>query len=140
MGLLQEFREFAVKGNFVDMAVGIVIGAGFGKIVSSFVNDVITPITGLFLGGTDLTGLALTLKENHSTDAEGQPVDLMMNYGTFLQTVTDFVIVAFAVFIVVKLINTAKSQFEKEQEEAKEEAPSAEVQLLTEIRDSLQQS
>lgn len=130
MGMMQEFKEFAVKGNAVDMAVGIIVGAAFGKIVSSIVADVVMPPIGLLLGGVDFTDLALTLKE-----AAGDVPAVTLNYGTFIQTVIDFVIIAFAVFMLVKGINSLKRK-----EEEKPEAPpgpSKEEVLLTEIRDLL---
>ena len=130
MGMMQEFKEFAVKGNAVYMAVGIIVGAAFGKIVSSIVADVVMPPIGLLLGGVDFTDLALTLKE-----AAGDVPAVTLNYGTFIQTVIDFVIIAFAVFMLVKGINSLKRK-----EEEKPEAPpgpSKEEVLLTEIRDLL---
>ena len=130
MGMMQEFKEFAVKGNVVDMAVGIIIGAAFGKIVSSFVADVIMPPIGVLVGGVDFSNLAITIKE-----AAGDTPAVMLKYGVFIQSVVDFTIVAFAIFIAVKLVNNLKKA-----EEAKPEAPpepSKEEVLLTEIRDLL---
>ncbi|MCB0332384.1 MAG: large-conductance mechanosensitive channel protein MscL [Bdellovibrionales bacterium] len=128
--MMKEFKEFAVKGNVADMAVGIIIGAAFGKIVSSFVNDVITPPLGLLLGGVDFSGLALTLKA-----ANGEAAAVTLNYGVFLQTVFDFVIVAFSIFLAIKALNTLKR---KEEEKPKEPPkPSNEEVLLGEIRDLL---
>ncbi|MBI1907367.1 MAG: large-conductance mechanosensitive channel protein MscL [Rhodocyclales bacterium] len=130
MGMLKEFREFAVKGNVVDMAVGIIVGAAFGKIVSSFVGDVVMPPLGLLIGGVDFSDLAIVLKA-----AAGDVPAVTLAYGKFIQTVMDFTIVAFAIFIAVKAINTLKR---KEQEApAAPPAPSAEAQLLAEIRDLL---
>jgi len=111
MGLIQEFKEFAVKGNAVDMAVGIVIGAGFGKIITSLVNDIITPPVGLLLGGTDFSKLAVTLKDaavDPATNAVLAPA-VMLRYGAFVQTVIDFLIVAACLFLVIKLMNTART-------------------------------
>lgn len=131
MGMIKEFREFAVKGNVVDMAVGIIIGAAFGKIVSSFVGDVVMPPLGLLIGGVDFSDLAIVLKE-----AAGDVPAVTLAYGKFIQTVMDFTIVAFAIFIAVKAINKLKR---KEQEApAAPPAPSDEVKLLAEIRDLLQ--
>ena len=127
MGMIKEFKEFAVKGNVVDMAVGIIIGAAFGKIVSSFVADVIMPPIGMLMGGVDFTNLAVTLKE-----AVGDTPAVMISYGKFIQSVVDFTIVAFAIFIAVKAINSMK----KKEEEKPEEPPRQEV-LLEEIRDLL---
>ncbi len=127
MSILKEFKEFAVKGNVVDMAVGIIIGAAFGKIVSSVVADVIMPPIGLILGGVDFSNLALVLKA-----AVDQTPAVTLNYGKFIQTCVDFIIIAFAIFLLVKGINTLK----RKQEEVPAEPPKQEV-LLTEIRDLL---
>ena len=130
MSMMSEFKNFAMRGNVVDMAVGIVIGGAFGKIVSSFVNDVLMPPIGMMMGGVDFSDLAVVLKE-----ASGEAAAVTINYGSFIQTVLDFVIIAFAIFMVVKAMNNMK----KKEEEAPAEPPkpSAEVELLTEIRDSL---
>jgi len=133
-GFLQEFREFAVKGNVVDMAVGIIIGAAFGKIVSSLVGDVIMPPIGVLLGGVDFSDLAVVLKA-----AEGETPAVTVGYGKFLQTVIDFAIVAFAVFIGIKAINTLKRKEEAAPQPSAPPEPPAEVALLTEIRDLLKQ-
>lgn len=130
MSILSEFKAFAVKGNVVDMAVGIIIGAAFGKIVTSFVGDVIMPPVGLLIGGVDFTDLAITLKA-----AEGAAPAVVLSYGKFIQTVLDFVIVAFAIFMGVKAINRLKRE-----EAAAPEAPPAptkDQELLSEIRDLL---
>jgi len=137
MSMMKEFKDFAVKGNVVDMAVGIIIGGAFGKIVSSLVNDVILPPIGKMLGGVDFKQLFVNLGEtSYATLAEAQEAGAAtLNYGNFLQNVFDFLIVAFAVFMMVKGINNAKKK-----EEAKPAAPakpSDEVLLLREIRDSL---
>ena len=132
MSVLSEFKAFAVKGNVVDMAVGIIIGAAFGKIVSSFVGDVIMPPLGLLIGGVDFSDLAVTLRP-----AEGATPAVLLAYGKFIQTVIDFVIVAFAIFMGVKAINRLK------REEAKAPsapaAPSKQEVLLSEIRDLLKE-
>lgn len=127
MGMISEFKDFAVKGNMIDMAVGIIIGAAFGKIVSSLVADVIMPPLGVLMGGVDFTGLSYTLKE-----AVDGAEAVTLNYGTFIQNVVDFLIVAFAIFIVVKMINSAKKK-----EEAKPAPPPKQEVLLEEIRDLL---
>ncbi|QKE64537.1 large-conductance mechanosensitive channel protein MscL [Aquipseudomonas campi] len=130
MSIVSEFKAFAMKGNVVDMAVGIIIGAAFGKIVSSFVGDVIMPPIGLLIGGVDFTDLAVTLKA-----AEGDLPAVVMSYGKFIQTILDFIIVAFAIFMGVKAINRLKRE-----EAAAPEAPAAptkEQELLSEIRDLL---
>jgi large conductance mechanosensitive channel len=132
MGMLQEFKEFAVKGNVVDMAVGIIIGVAFGKIVSSFVADVIMPPIGLLIGGVDFSDLAITLKEA-TADAEA----VTLGYGVFLQSVLDFIIIAFAIFIAVKAINRLKRK--EEAAPAPPPGPSNEEKLLAEIRDLLKQ-
>jgi large conductance mechanosensitive channel len=129
MSVIKEFREFAVKGNVVDMAVGIVIGAAFGKIVSSFVGDVLMPPIGILLGGVDFTSLKITLKE-----AAGNVPAVTLNYGSFIQTVVDFTIIAFAIFLVVKAINRLK---QKQEEAPAAPSPTNEEKLLAEIRDLL---
>lgn len=130
MSMMSEFRDFAMRGNVVDMAVGIVIGGAFGKIVSSFVNDVLMPPLGILLGGVDFTELVVTLKA-----ASGEVAAVTLNYGTFIQTLVDFIIIAFAIFMVIKTMNSLKKK-----KEAAPPAPpkqSAEEILLTEIRDLL---
>lgn len=129
MSIAKEFREFAVKGNVVDMAVGIIIGAAFGKIVSSLVSDVVTPPLGYIIGGVDFTKLAITLPPLMA----GEPVTI--RYGVFLQATFDFMIVAFAIFMLVKLINRMRR---KEEAKAPAAPPRQEV-LLEEIRDLLKQ-
>ena len=128
MSLMSEFKEFAMRGNVVDMAVGIVIGAAFGKIVSSFVGDVLMPPIGLLLGGVDFSDLAITLR-----DAAGAAPAVVLGYGKFIQTIIDFTIIAFAIFLVVKVMNTMK----KKEEAAPPPAPPPQEVLLTEIRDLL---
>ena len=130
MGLVAEFREFAVRGSVVDLAVGVIIGGAFGKIVSSLVADVVMPPLGLLVGGVNFTGLKITLKE-----AEGAAAAVTLNYGNFLQTVLDFTIVAFAIFMMIKAINRLK----RKQEAAPKAppAPTKEELLLGEIRDIL---
>jgi large conductance mechanosensitive channel len=129
MGFLQEFKTFAMRGNVVDMAVGIIVGAAFGKIVSSVVADVLMPPIGLLLGGNDFSGFAITLKQ-----AAGSAPAVTLNCGKFIQTVIDFVIVALAIFVLIKGIN----QFKAKQEAAPAAPPKQEV-LLTEIRDILKE-
>lgn len=133
MGMLNEFKEFAVKGNVVDMAVGIIIGVAFGKIVSSFVSDVIMPPLGLLIGGVDFSDLAITLQHAGEGVAE-----VTLRYGVFLQAIFDFIIIAFAIFIAVKAINTLKKKEEAAPPPAPPE-PSSEEKLLAEIRDLLKQ-
>ncbi len=133
MKWLQEFKAFAVRGNVVDMAVGIVIGAAFGKIVSSLVADVVMPPVGLLISGIDFSNLAVTLKAATENTAA-----VTLNYGKFIQTGIDFVIVAFAIFLVVKAINTLKRKEAAKPSEPP--VPSAEVVLLTDIRNILQKN
>jgi large conductance mechanosensitive channel len=120
--MLEEFKAFAMKGNVVDLAVAVVIGAAFGKIVTSLVDNLVTPLVGIFMGGVDFTELSYTVRE------------AVFGYGAFIQSVIDFTIVAFVIFMVIKAINKAKGP-----EEEKEAAPSGptEIELLTEIRDTL---
>ena len=135
MSVLKEFKEFAVKGNVVDMAVGIIIGAAFGKIVSSFVGDVIMPPIGVMLGGVDFAGLAFTVK----AAAGGTPA-VVIGYGKFIQTLIDFTIIAFAIFIAVKVVNALKkAEEEAPKAPAAAPAPSREEVLLAEIRDLLKE-
>ncbi|MAZ29878.1 large conductance mechanosensitive channel protein MscL [bacterium] len=125
-GFVDEFKAFAMKGNVIDLAVAVVIGAAFGKIVSALVDNIITPFIGLLMGGVDFSSLSYTVG------------DAVMTYGAFIQAIIDFVIVAFVIFLVVKGINKAQSM--GAEDEAAEEAPaepSEEVKLLTEIRDNL---
>lgn len=130
MSIVKEFKEFAIKGNVVDMAVGIIIGAAFGKIVSSFVEDVVMPPLGMLIGGMDFSDLAITLKDA----AEGSPA-VLLKYGQFIQVSVNFLIVAFAIFMMVKAINTLKRK--EEAAPSVPAAPSAEQELLAEIRDLL---
>ncbi|MFA6486422.1 MAG: large-conductance mechanosensitive channel protein MscL [Candidatus Magasanikbacteria bacterium] len=125
--MLKEFKQFAVKGNMIDMAVGIIIGASFGKIVTSLVTDILMPPIGVILGGIDFSSLAITMKKATATTSA-----ITLNYGLFINTVVDFVIIAFAMFVVVKQINRFKKK-----EEAKPSNTSDEVLLLREIRDVL---
>ncbi|MCB0303037.1 MAG: large-conductance mechanosensitive channel protein MscL [Calditrichaeota bacterium] len=128
--MMKEFKDFAVKGNVMDMAIGIIIGAAFGKIVSSFVNDILMPPLGLLLGNVDFSDLAVTLKE-----AAGDAPAVLWKYGAFIQTVVDFVIIAFAIFMMVRWINSLKKK--EEAAPAAPPAPSKQEVLLGEIRDLL---
>jgi len=130
MSILKEFKDFAVKGNAVDMAVGIVIGAAFGKIVTALVAGVIMPPIGVLLGGVDFSSLAYVVK-----DAVGAAPAVVISYGKFIQTVVDFTIIAFAIFMVVKGINSLKKK--EEAAPKPEPKPSAEEVLLMDIRDLL---
>ena len=132
MGMINEFKAFAVKGNVVDMAVGIIVGAAFGKIVSSLVGDVIMPPIGVLLGGVDFTNLAFTVKE-----AAGSAPAVLISYGKFIQTIIDFTIIAFAIFMAVKAINSLRKK--EEAAPSSPPAPSREEELLAEIRDLLKE-
>lgn len=130
MKILQEFKEFAVKGNVIDMAVGVIVGAAFGKIVTSLVGDVIMPPIGVLLGGVDFSSLAATIHES----ADGKPV--VIAYGKFIQTVVDFTIVAFVIFMAIKGINRLKRPAPPTAD-APPPAPTKDQELLMEIRDLL---
>lgn len=145
MGMIKEFKEFAMRGNVVDMAVGIIIGGAFGKIVSSLVNDVIMPPIGMLLGGVDFASLKLTIQEataetvNEAGETVAAVEAVTINYGSFINVVLDFIIVAFAIFMMIKMMNKATEAMKKEEEEkpAEPPKPSNEEVLLTEIRDAL---
>lgn len=135
MKIIQEFKEFAIKGNVVDMAVGIIIGGAFGKIVTSLVNDVIMPPIGMIIGGVNFNGLRLVLK-SATVDAAGvASPEVAINYGAFIQVLFDFIIVAFCIFMMIKGLNSLKKK--KEEAPAAPAAPTKEEVLLTEIRDLL---
>ncbi|WP_432742313.1 large-conductance mechanosensitive channel protein MscL [Methylobacter sp. G7] len=130
MGMLQEFKEFAIKGNAIDMAVGIIVGAAFGKIISSLVADVFMPPIGVLIGGVDFSKLAYTLKEG----AENAPA-VTLNYGNFIQSMVDFTIIAFVIFMAIKFLNSLKKKEAAAPTAVPE--PSKKELLLTEIRDLL---
>mgnify|MGYP000847697009 CR=1 FL=1 len=132
MKFFKEFKEFAMRGNVVDMAVGIIIGGAFGKIVTSLVNDIIMPPIGLLVGGVDFKDLAVVLKE-----AVGDTPAVTLSYGNFVQVVFDFLIVAFAIFLMIKGLNSLKKK--EEEAPAAPPKPSKEEVLLTEIRDLLKE-
>ncbi len=132
MKMLQEFKKFAVRGNVVDMAVGIIVGGGFGKIATSLVNDVLMPPIGLLISGVDFADLKILLRPATET----QPA-VSLNYGAFINTVANFVIIAFAVFLVVKAINTIREREEKHAAPAPPPPPPRQEVLLEEIRDLL---
>ena len=134
MSFIQDFKAFALKGNVVDMAVGVIIGGAFGKIVTSVVNNIIMPPIGVLTGGVDFTDLKLVIKE-----AEGEAEAVTLNYVAFIQDVVDFLIIAFCIFLMVKGIAALTRQKKEEEEAAPAPAPepSAEEKLLTEIRDLL---
>ena len=130
MKMLQEFKQFAMRGNVMDMAIGIIIGAAFGKIVSSVVSDVIMPPIGMLLGGMDFSSLSITLKEATDTSPA-----VLLKYGVFINTIIDFIIIAFAIFMLVKGINSLKKQ--EEEKPAAPPAPTKSEVLLEEIRNEL---
>jgi large conductance mechanosensitive channel len=131
MKMLQEFREFAMRGNVVDMAVGIIIGAAFGRVVSSFVADVLMPPIGMLIGGVDFTGLKILLKPAIMEGSNLVKPAVTLNYGTFIQVVIDFLIIAFAIFMMIKMMN----RFYKKPTVVV--APTPDQVLLSEIRDIL---
>lgn len=135
--MLQEFKTFAMRGNVVDMAVGIIIGGAFGKIVSSVVADIIMPAVGVLVGGVNFTDLKVVLKDAVMDGATVVTPEVSINYGNFIQVIFDFIIIAFAVFLLVKGINALSKK--KEEEPAAPAPPPADVQLLTEIRDLLKE-
>lgn len=128
--MLKEFKAFIMRGNVMDLAVGVILATTFGKIVTSLVNDIIMPAVGLLLGGVDFTSLSVVLRE-----AQGEKGALTLNYGMFIQAVVDFLIIAMVIFVVVKVMN----KISRKKEEKKEEVPpkSTQEELLTEIRDLL---
>ena len=137
--LLQEFKAFAMKGSVIDMAVGIIIGGGFGKVVASLVSDVIMPPIGLLIGGVNFTELKAVLNPN--SVKEGVEA-VTLNYGMFIQTIIDFTIIAFSIFMVIRLVNKLHNRTKKKEEEVQAAPPPApeptkEEILLTEIRDLL---
>jgi large conductance mechanosensitive channel len=137
MGMLKEFKDFAMRGNVVDLAVGVVIGAAFGKIVTSLVNDVVMPVVGMLTGGVDFADRVLPLKDAVKNEAgEITAPAVVLKYGSFINSVTDFIIVAFAIFLAVKMINTARERLETKKD-APAAAPPEDILLLREIRDAL---
>ncbi len=138
--LHKEFKEFAMKGNVVDMAVGVVIGAAFGKIVSSLVNDIIMPLVGALIGNVDFTTLSVTLRQAVMDGETVVKPAVTLTYGNFIQTLVDFLIIAFSIFMVVKGLNKMKDMVKKEEKPApapEEPATPEDILLLREIRDSL---
>ena len=140
MGMIKEFKEFALKGNMMDMAIGIIIGGAFGTIVKSLVNDVMMPAIGYVSGGFDFSDMAFSLNRLSLVSAKAAPKDVLIKYGTFINSLISFLIVAFVLFLLVKGMNRAKEAMaRKEEEKAEEKAAeiSAQEKLLTEIRDLL---
>jgi len=132
--MLKEFKEFAVKGNVIDLAIGVIIGGAFGKIVTSLVNDILMPVFGVILSGINISDLKYVIKP-----ASGDLPEVAILYGSFIQTVVDFLIISFSIFLFVKLFSLMKKQEQEKEKEAPpvEVAPSPEVRLLEEIRDLL---
>lgn len=138
MAIIQEFKTFAMRGNVMDMAIGIIIGGAFGKIVSSLVNDIIMPPIGMLLGGMDFSQFKFVIKEAvMGADGVVAKEAVSMNYGLFIQVVIDFLIIAWAIFMVIKVMNRMKRKEEAEPIPAAPPPPSNEEKLLTEIRDLL---
>jgi len=138
MGMVKEFKEFAMRGNVMDMAVGIIIGGAFGKIISSFVADVLMPPIGVLLGGTDFTGLKIILKDKVMEADKVITEAVTINYGNFIQVTIDFLIIAFAIFMIIKMMNSLnKKEVPAPAVPAPPPEPSKEEKLLTEIRDLL---
>jgi large conductance mechanosensitive channel len=137
MKMLKEFKDFAVKGNMIDLAVGIIIGAAFGKIIASLVNDVIMPPIGLLLGGMNFTDIHITMKDAVTDPATGKILKEAVNLkiGSFIQTLVDFSIIAFSIFMIVKMVSRMNKK--KVEEPAAPPAPTKDQELLTEIRDLL---
>lgn len=131
---LREFKEFAVKGSVVDLAVGVIIGGAFGKIVTSLVNDIIMPLIGLIIGKVNFSDLKWVISKS-----DGKSPALSLNYGSFIQSVVDFSIIALSIFLFIKLINKVKAKFEKEKAADEEKKLTQTEQLLTEIRDLLKE-
>jgi len=134
--MMKEFKEFAMRGNVMDMAVGIIVGGAFGQIVNSFVNDVIMPPIGMLIGGVDFSDLVITLRR--ATLENPDPV--VMKIGVFINTIINFLIIAFAIFMMIKLLNSMKRKSEEEAKPAAPPAPTKEEALLTEIRDLLKEN
>lgn len=133
--IVKEFKEFAVKGNVMDLAIGVIIGGAFGKIVTSLVNDIIMPTVGLLVGGVDFSNLAIILQPERVNEAGEILTAVSLNYGVFINTIIDFTIVAFAIFAVVKGMNKLKKKQEKQEEQSVKHP--TQVELLVEIRDLL---
>ncbi|EKB50355.1 large-conductance mechanosensitive channel protein MscL [Cecembia lonarensis] len=135
MSLIKEFKDFAVRGNVIDLAVAVIIGGAFGKIVSSFVNDIVMPPIGVLLGGVDFKDLTITLREAYVVEGGEEMAAVVLSYGNFIQNVVDFVIIAFVIFLAIKGINNLKKK--KEEAPAPPPAPPKSEVLLEEIRDLL---
>jgi large conductance mechanosensitive channel len=134
MGMISEFKEFALKGNFLDLAIGVIIGGAFGKIVGSMIEDIIMPVVGL-AGKVDFSKATYLLRAKNPDDAT--TTDIFLRYGNFITIIINFIILAFILFLVVKAFNTAKKRFEAEKPAAAPAGPTPDQKLLTEIRDLL---
>lgn len=140
MSFFKEFKEFALKGNVMDMAVGVIIGGAFGKIVTSFVNDILMPPIGVLLGNTDFTSMKVVLKEAvEATDTTPAVEAVTWNYGNFIQQCVDFAILALCIFMMIKMMNRLSKKNEEAPAPAPAPEPTAEEKLLTEIRDLLKE-
>ena len=135
MKLIQEFKKFALKGNVIDLAIGVIIGGAFGKIVTSLVNDLLMPILGIFIGNVNFSALKYVVKP-----ASGKIPELAIRYGSFMQSVVDFLIIAFSIFIAIRFFNRMTEKFKKEEEAAIPAAPPRQEVLLEEIRDLLKKA
>lgn len=137
--IIKEFKDFAIKGNMIDMAVGIIIGGAFGKIVTSLVNDIIMPPLGFLIGGVNFSELKITLKDAILENGAEIAPAVTLNYGSFIQVIFDFLIIAFSIFLIIRLLNKMKRKKEEEPQPAPAPEPSNEEKLLTEIRDLLKE-
>ena len=136
MGMMSEFKEFAMRGNVIDLAVGVVIGGAFGKIVTSLVNDVVMPVIGKVVGGVNFTELAVVLTPAQmGADGKEVAAAVLLRYGAFIQSIIDFALIAFAIFVAIRVIN--RLQRKQEEAPAAPAAPAEDIVLLREIRDSL---
>ncbi len=140
MSIGKEFKEFAMRGNVVDMAVGIIIGAAFGKIITSFVSDVLLPPLGMIIGGTDFTSFKIQLSEPVVSGGKVVAQGASLNYGNFIQVTIDFIIIAFAIFMIIKMMNRFMKKGEEPATPVEPPPPSKEELLLTEIRDLLKKN
>ena len=138
---LQDFKEFALKGNVIDMAVGVIIGGAFGKIVTSLVNDIIMPVIALCTGGSGFENMKFVIREGHPAAAEGAAAieEVAINYGTFIMNIVDFFIIAFSIFIAIRVTMKFKQKWEEPEPAPADPGPTKEEVLLTEIRDLLKQ-
>lgn len=140
MGLISEFKQFAAKGNVIDLAVGVIIGSAFGRIVTSLVEDIIMPPIGILIGNVNFTDIKVTLREAYTNQA-GENIDAVtVNVGNFIQVSINFLIIAFAIFLMVKFFNSIRRKQEAKEKKEEKKKISEEIQLLTEIRDELRKN